>query len=274
MGSHTSKDQVASVTNSLYNVINTTTQNCGSSQTQSQVINISNNKNAGFTAGNINLAQNAQGNFSCYNDSTAQTTLTNNLTQTAQQQATATTQIFQIPTGSTQATTIAQYTTNLATTINNAFLNTCLSQVNQAQGLNFTNNKGKAASANVGNLTFSQSFDEVVNCLQNNANVISAQTNLQQAIGQQAVSSVSSTWIIAIVIAVIAVIVVIGIIIAVIVFTIGRTAKTGLETYGEVSHGAQELLTNPQLAQNALAVGSLVSKVTPIGAAAGAAGVL
>lgn len=192
MGSSSSSNVVNSTTNALLKVVNSTTQQCVSPLSQTQVASITAKGGSIVNLGTIDWSQVVSVKSNCALSASTKNTLSQSLTQTAQQTATASNSALGLDLGSQGANNIVKYTNNLATTIDNAYTAQCGNLVNQVQAVNFNATDGSVINA--GSLNWSQTQDAVLSCIQKNADVTNATQNLTQAVDQVAKTSVSGLF--------------------------------------------------------------------------------
>ena len=192
MGSSSSSNVVDSTTSALLNVVNSTTQQCVSPLSQTQVASITAKGGSIVNIGTIDWSQVVSVKSNCALSASTTNNLSQSLTQTAAQTATSSNSALGLDLGSQAANNIVKYTTNLATTIDNAYVAQCGNLVNQVQAVNFNATDGSVINA--GSLNWKQTQDSVISCIQNNTDVNNATQNLQQAVNQVAKTSVSGTF--------------------------------------------------------------------------------
>ena len=252
MGHSSSSNTVNSTTNALLSVVNKTTQQCVSPVSQTQVLGVTAKGGSIVNIGSIDWSQVVSIQSNCALSSTTENNLSQSLQQTAQQQATTTNSALGLDLGSQSASNIVKYTTNLATTISNAYNGQCGILVNQSQAASF--NAADGSVLNVGSLNWKQTQSDVTSCIMNNSDVTNATQNLQQAVNQVAKSSISGLFFL--ILFIIIGIVILAIIGAVIFFIMKQQKQT------------QEFVKSPE----GQALLKTAAMATPPGRAAGVAG--
>lgn len=223
MGHSSSKNSASSITNSLLSVVNQTTQSCVTPVSQNQVASFNaTGPGSVNNVGDIDWSQFVTIQSGCTLSTSTINNLNNDIQQAAQQAATTTNGALGLDVGSQSAANITNLTANLATAISNAYQSSCANIITQSQNVSFNATDGGVNNA--GDLNWSQTQNDVINCIENNSQVTTASNNLQQAIDQTAKSSVSDLTIIIILIVVgIVVLLIVGLVI----FFLMKSQKQG-----------------------------------------------
>ncbi len=253
MGNARSKNIVDSTVESYINVINEVTQQCVVPINQKQETNISGNRGSIVDIGKIGGKQHVSLDFTCFNDAKVIEEIDRKITNEADQVAKATTQALNLDPGSKKAKNVATLTTTLGTSIVNAYADTCAQTVSQAQLVNIQNNDGSIVR--VGDINFEQTFDGIVQCIQNVESVSSVKEELEQTIDQEAEAKTSSFMIGLIIFGIVIVVLIVGLIIFFVFRTLTAPVRRAQETVSKVVTAGpetlRELLTNPEFAKTA-----------------------
>jgi hypothetical protein len=222
MGNSKSKNIVESVTNTLLEVVNETTQTCSQAVNMNQIISVK-GKNVNITGSTISQNQVFDVNFSCLQDAKTVNNLQSSLDQKAQQLAASTNQALNLNPGSTSSKNITNYITNIKESILNAYTGECSNAVDAMQRIDIE----AKDNVNINNATLDQdqAGKLITTCIQKSEAYNQAVSNVQQAVDQSAQSTVQPLintnfiWIIA---AIIAIIIIIAIVAFLIILFSGR----------------------------------------------------
>lgn len=275
MGQAKSKSQntVESTTDIFYGIVNQTLQNCSQTVNQDQIVNIEQGAGSIIEGSNISQKQLSILDTKCAQSSSTKTDLQNSLNKAAEQQANAINSSMGLPAGSAKANNITKYVTDIATSITNAYSQTCSATIANAQRANIKQGDGSI----IRNFTLDQEqvTQNMLNCIQNSESVTQATTNLQEAVDQTSKSEttgIPTAWIIGIVIGIVVIALIIGLVIFFIARTVGKTAQTGIQTLGAGQQmligTAGDVLTNPEFAKTVSSVGEIAGPIA-LGAATG-----
>jgi hypothetical protein len=184
MGGSSSKSEVDNTVNSIIKNINTATENCYNGTYQGQSLNINNiiNQGGNLNVGGISQVQSGILDTKCMQDAATQTAIQQNLQNTIAQQTQAISQFASF--SSSDAQSITQLVTNLATDINNAYTGNCAASAAQNQQLAIGTILNQGGNLNVGGINQQQTINSILNCVQNDSNVVSDINNLTNAINQ------------------------------------------------------------------------------------------
>ena len=193
MGNTLAQNIVNDSVNVLVQVVNQTTQNCEIQGIQSQVIQVCGNVGTGsgstLNAGgtqtevfNVSIA--------CAQDAQFQNTISQSLQEQVTQLAKSISQSLDFNPGSTESNNVLNLTTNLATVIQNTYVQNCIANPVQQQGYGVCNN------TNFGNIIVSPTqgefFTGTLNCVQTSAAVNNVKQTFIQQISQTAEATVES----------------------------------------------------------------------------------
>uniref|UniRef100_A0A6C0BMD0 Uncharacterized protein n=1 Tax=viral metagenome TaxID=1070528 RepID=A0A6C0BMD0_9ZZZZ len=232
MGTSVSVNRSDQVIDSVQEVINQTTAACRSSTTQEQILKIrATGPGSQININELNLAQAALINGTCYQNTINSNNLENRVQEVARQQATTISQALQLPSVQLNENLYA-LTLNLANRVVNANQQECGNLTQQRQVGEFIAEEG--GQFNLGSLNWQQTADSILTCVQNSQAVNNAKNELDQFIDQNSKGQVQNnlTWIV----------VVIAIIIIIIVIALAYTAVKVGPDVAEASVKALPLL--------------------------------
>lgn len=233
MGSATSRNEVSITNTAMLSAVRNVINKCGSSVNANQVLDIVGNSGK-VKLKDVNFNQAANVSFTCLQSNDTKTDLSNEIDNVVKQQSESISQFFQL--SSSKSENITRLVNNMGIAIENAFNNECINTQSLYQTAQIRYNTGDIV---VGNLNFKQSVDDVVNCVQNNKDVISARNSLDNALNQESKATTKGLldfllggfgWIIIIVI-----VIIIIIIAGVAVFFIFQQGKTSEKLIQEVA---------------------------------------
>ena len=192
MGTTLSKNTVEDGVNISVNVLNQANQICQTQYLESQELTVINTGSGTVTVGPVDWSEVVTLNLACTQTSTAKNSINNSLQQTISQIAKSIEQSFELPHGSIKAQNNTKLWTDLGTTIQNVYDQTCKATLTQNQAASFTN-KG-SGDIIVGNLNWSEAVNSMITCIQNDASVTAIKNKIVQNISQEAVSEVESIF--------------------------------------------------------------------------------
>lgn len=233
MGGTTSKNEVDITNTSMINAVRSITNKCSSAINSNQVLDIVGNTGK-VNTGDVNFNQAANVNFSCLQSNDTKTDLSNQIDNVVKQQSQSISQFFQL--SSSKSENVTNLVNNLGISIENAFNNQCITTQSLYQTAQIRYNTGDVTT---GNLNFKQSVDDVVNCVQNNKDVIDAKNALQNSLNQQSTAQTKGLfdflfgswgWLI-----IVAIVIIILIIAGVAAFFIFQQRKTSEKAITEIA---------------------------------------
>jgi hypothetical protein len=253
MGSSKSKNYVSQVTNDMFSAMNTASQSCPSTISQSQTVSTGVLNNSIYEVGSLTGNQVAGISLQCLATQVQQTKLTQALNQVAQQYADSVKTTFGI--GVAQAQNISNNVINLATVISNQANQSCISQAAQNQLFNIGGANGSLIR--VGTINWNQQFTGIVSCIQNSTQYTQATQQLQQSVDQVAKSSNTLGFGIGIAVVIIVIIIIIAL---VVIFFLYNSRKTvtdpNLGKNIEAGTKAGAMIAAPEVALPAAALSS------------------
>jgi hypothetical protein len=190
MGGSSSKSEVDNTVNSIVKVLNSTTENCYNGTYQGQTLTIQNiiNQCGTQNIGGINQTQSGVLDTKCMQSASTQTAIQTNLQNTIAQQTQAISQFASFAPSDAQS--ITQIVTNLASDITNAYTGNCAAAAAQNQQIaigniaNLQSPSGACGTQNIGGISQQQTINSILNCVQSDPNVVSDIATLTNAINQ------------------------------------------------------------------------------------------
>nr|QBK90613.1 MAG: lipid membrane protein [Pithovirus LCPAC104] len=188
MGNAFSTNTVNDVVDILVNIVISATQNCQTTISQNQVLNISGNTGVTIDLGKIDWSQVINYNLSCISQVDTQTNIDQNLQEEIDQISSSINQAFNLS-GTTEADNILNILTKLSDQIKISFNQTCKNIFQQDQVFNITGNNDSQIKTT---LNFNQSVDGALQCIQEDSAVQQIKEELRQQIAQKSSVEVES----------------------------------------------------------------------------------
>lgn len=181
-GSTSSENYVNEVLNDTLDILNQTTQDCSTSFSQDQQINLTNIHNCSF--GEVDMTQASTIDTVCVQTAVTEDAVTDDITATTSQDAEATSTFYNM--SQTDSNNVMTQSINLSNTITNLYTQTCMANLSQNQELNVGGCYDSPDTFPIVNMN--QSMDYLANCVQSSASYATVATSITDTIDQYAKS--------------------------------------------------------------------------------------
>lgn len=166
------------------------TQSCQTVFSQQEGLTICATDNSDVFIGRVDFTEAIYTDLTCVSTSTVQTNINNNVSQVISQIATAISQAYNIPVGSTEAQNIANAMITVSNDVVETFNNTCSQEIAQNQNVSICAQNG--SKVGVGSINFDESIKSTTSCIQKILSTTGVTNQVTQSITQKATAKIDS----------------------------------------------------------------------------------